>query len=49
MLWENTPQLEGFSYLTIRAKEAFLNNIQFYKEENGIWLSDPIPSKYIVE
>ena len=34
--------------LTIRAKEAFLNNIQFYKEENGIWLSDPIPSKYIV-
>ncbi|WP_293916776.1 MULTISPECIES: RNA 2'-phosphotransferase [unclassified Sphingobacterium] len=35
--------------LTIRAKEAFLNNIQFYKEENGIWLSDPIPSKYIVE
>ncbi|KIE18330.1 hypothetical protein DS62_11770, partial [Smithella sp. SC_K08D17] len=35
--------------LTIRAKEAFLNNIQFYKEENGIWLSDQIPSKYIVE
>lgn len=34
--------------LTIRAKEAFLNNIQFYKEENGIWLSDPIPSKYII-
>ncbi|WP_143083852.1 hypothetical protein [Flexibacter flexilis] len=30
-------------------KEAFLNNIQFYKEENGIWLSDQIPSKYIVE
>lgn len=35
--------------LTIRAKEAFLNNIQFYKEENGIWLSDQIPSKYIIE
>lgn len=35
--------------LTIRAKEAFLNNIRFYKEENGIWLSDPISSKYIVE
>jgi putative RNA 2'-phosphotransferase len=35
--------------LTIKAKEAFLNNIQFYKEENGIWLSDPIPSIYIVE
>jgi len=35
--------------LTIRANEAFLNNIQFYKEENGTWLSEPIPSKYIVE
>lgn len=35
--------------LTLKAKEAFLNNIQFYKEENGIWLSDPIPSKYIIE
>ena len=35
--------------LTIRAKEAFLNNTQFYKEENGIWLSNPIPSKYIIE
>ena len=34
--------------LTIKAKEAFLGNIQFYKEENGIWLSDSIPSKYIV-
>lgn len=33
--------------LTVKAKEAFLNNIQFYKEMNGIWLSDPIPSKYI--
>lgn len=33
--------------LTIKAKEAFLNNIQFYKEENDIWLADPIPSKYI--
>jgi putative RNA 2'-phosphotransferase len=35
--------------LTIKAKEAFFNNIQFYKEENGIWLSEPIPSKYIVK
>ncbi|MBK7988191.1 MAG: RNA 2'-phosphotransferase [Ignavibacteria bacterium] len=35
--------------LTIKAKEAFLNNVQFYKEENDIWLSDLIPSKYIVE
>jgi putative RNA 2'-phosphotransferase len=35
--------------LTIKAKEAFLSDIQFYKEGNGIWLSDQIPSKYIVE
>ena len=35
--------------LTIKAKEAFLSNIQFYKEENGIWLSDSIPTKYIIE
>lgn len=33
--------------LKIKAKEAYLNNIQFYKEDNGIWLSDPISSKYI--
>jgi putative RNA 2'-phosphotransferase len=33
--------------LTIKAKEAFLNNIQFYKEKNEIWLSDSIPSQYI--
>lgn len=33
--------------LTVKAKEAFLGKIQFYKEENGIWLSDSIPSKYI--
>ena len=34
--------------LKVKAKEAFFNHIQFYKEENGVWLSDPIPSKYIV-
>jgi len=33
--------------LKVKARDASLNNIQFYKEENGIWLSDPIPSKYI--
>ena len=35
--------------LKVKAKEAYLNSIQFYKEENGIWLSDPIPSKYITD
>lgn len=33
--------------LIVKAREAFFNNIQFYKEENGIWLSDSIPSKYV--
>jgi RNA:NAD 2'-phosphotransferase (TPT1/KptA family) len=37
-----------FVYLCQQAKEAFFNHIQFYKEENAVWLSDPIPSKYIV-
>jgi len=35
--------------LTIKAKEAFLDNIKFYKEENGVWLSNVIPSKYIIK
>lgn len=35
--------------LTIKAKEAFLNDIKFYKEENDIWLSDQIPSIYIAD
>ena len=34
--------------LKIKAKEAHLHGVQFYKEENGIWLSDSIPSKYIL-
>ena len=35
--------------LKVKAKDAYLSSIQFYKEENGIWLSDPIPSKYITD
>jgi len=35
--------------LKVKAREAFLNNVQFYKEENGIWLSYPIPAKYIAD
>ncbi len=35
--------------LSIKAKEAYTKgNINFYKEENSIWLSDAIPSKYII-
>src|ERR1700744_5560895 len=34
--------------IKVKAKEAYNNYICFYKEENDIWLSDPIPSKYIM-
>lgn len=35
--------------LKIKAQEAHSKgNINFYKEENSIWLSDAIPSKYII-
>lgn len=35
--------------LSIKAQEAYTKgNINFYKEENSIWLSDAIPSKYII-
>lgn len=33
--------------LTIHARQANDSGIAFYKEENGIWLSEPIPSRYI--
>lgn len=33
--------------IKVKAQEAYKNNIQFYKEENGIWLAEPISSKYI--
>lgn len=35
--------------LKVKAKEAFLNKVQFYKEENDIWLSDPISPEYIID
>lgn len=33
--------------LKILAKKAYKNNINFYREKNGIWLSDFIPAKFI--
>jgi putative RNA 2'-phosphotransferase len=35
--------------LKIKAAEAFLKQINFYREENGIWLADPIPPIYILQ
>jgi putative RNA 2'-phosphotransferase len=34
--------------IKIKAKEAYINGIQFYEEENGIWLANQIPSKYFL-
>lgn len=34
--------------LKVKAKDASLMGIQFYREENGVWLSDAISSKYIL-
>lgn len=33
--------------LKVRAKEAYKDGIKFYRETNGIWLSDSIPARYI--
>ncbi|MEJ0101531.1 MAG: RNA 2'-phosphotransferase [Bacteroidota bacterium] len=33
--------------IKVKARDAYKGGIQFYKEENGIWLSDLILSKYI--
>lgn len=33
--------------LRIKAKEAYKNGVMFYIGHDDIWLSDPIPSKYI--
>lgn len=33
--------------LIIRSGEMFLNGISFFKSENGVWLTDYVPSEYI--
>lgn len=33
--------------IKVKAQNAFNNGIEFYKEENGIWLAEPIPVAYI--
>lgn len=51
---EETAQIVGsrrkgkLVILKVKAKDAYIDFIQFYKEQNGIWLSEPIPSKYII-
>ena len=33
--------------LSIRAKDAFENGLEFYKEQNGIWLVRAVPAEFI--
>lgn len=33
--------------LKVKSREAHLDHVKFYEEENGVWLSTTIPSKYI--
>ncbi len=33
--------------LTIRSGDMFLNNFKFYLSDNGVWLTDNVPSIYI--
>ena len=37
----------GLTVLTIQALHAHENGVAFYREENGIWLSETIPPAYI--
>lgn len=37
----------GIVLLSVRAAEAFASGIPFYREDNGIWLSEPIPPNWI--
>ena len=34
--------------LTVRAREAHINGIVFYREVNNIWLATSIPAKFIL-
>ncbi len=35
--------------LTVQALQAHQQGITFYREENGVWLSEPIPPSYILQ
>lgn len=35
------------SILEVKAKVAFDDGVDFYKEQNGIWLAELIPNKYL--
>jgi len=35
------------SIITVRAKEMHENGLDFYLSENGVWLTDHVPAKYI--
>jgi len=33
--------------LTVRSGQMFRDGIAFYLSENGVWLTDAVPAKYI--
>jgi putative RNA 2'-phosphotransferase len=33
--------------LVIRAIDSYEDGVAFYKEENGVWLSEQVPPKFI--
>lgn len=39
---------EEVKVLIIQASEAFASGVSFYKEENGVWLSEQVPPEFIL-
>ena len=33
--------------LTVKSQEMFEQGFKFYKSENGVWLTDNVPAKYL--
>lgn len=47
--WQVARRKKGIAVvIKVSAKEAFMNSIQFYEEVGGIWLTDFIPSRFII-
>ena len=36
-------------YYTVLAKAMFMDGYQFYRSENGVWLTKEVPAKYLVK
>lgn len=40
---------KSITVLQVESQKAYKEGVKFYKENEGIWLSDAIPSQYIIE